>query len=120
MTSDDVPAAVEEQFQESVSFVVVLDLFQDMEAGEQSATNEVKREHEKAMDRLLEVYPSLEPTTEGFNPATIVREELGEDGILERFEQLADSLDLMEEWFEQRDEPMTLHNSRRAAGRDRD
>ena len=107
--SDDVPADVKEGFEEAVAFVVVLDFFEQEVPGEQPSVTEVKREREKVMNRLMEAYPSLEPTTEGFNPVTIVLKELGEAGILESHEGFAERLYFMEDWFEQRDEPVELN-----------
>lgn len=107
--SNDIPPDVKEQFRESLSFVVALDLLIDRGSDlDRPAVEEVRTTHEDVMNELMMEYSSLEPTVEGFNPATIVASELEDDGILESFPQLSEILLTMEEWFEQLDEPVTL------------
>jgi len=108
--SDDVPEEVHEQFRESVAFAVALDLAQDRRAEETlPAIKQVRETHVKVLNRLMAKYPSLEPTTEGFNPATIVKDEVVDSTTIDPDSDQLALFDTMEEWFEQRDEPIELH-----------
>lgn len=109
--SEDVPDDVQRRFDRAVSFVVVLDLIRRREdTAEYPVTEQRLVINQNKVKAALDEFPSLEPTTEGLDPAVIVERELDADGVLESNPGLRDDLHMVGAYLEQRDEPVTLQS----------
>lgn len=107
--SEDIPADVRERFDRAVSFVVVCDLLRSQGDDEGPPTIiELLKKNQETVVELMEEYPSLEPTTEGQNPAMTVWEALEETGVLEDNPALREGLTQVGDYLDERDEPVTL------------
>lgn len=108
MTDDEVPEDVRKVFDKSVAFVVVLDLLGDLHGYQSPVLADSQSKHQQIITTFLTEYPTLSPTTDGFNPGTVVREEFEQKGLLDDHPQFESGLAEVEEWCATLDEPIEL------------